>query len=241
MEAENIHYRRQLSMPEIGEKGQACLKQATVMIAGIGGLGSLSAYYMAAAGVGHLKIVDMDRVAGHNLNRQILYTTSDIGKPKTDCAQARLKALNPWCDIEPIAEQIGPDTIDAMVGGCDLIIDGTDTIDTRRLLNHAAVERGIPFIFGGVNGFDGMVATFIPGQFACLACIFPVNTPMASEEIGVIGPAVGVIASLQCVEAVKLLIGKGSDLSGSLLHFHGLGMRFKKIAVDRNPDCPYCS
>ena len=239
-EEEKIRYRRQLIMPEIGECGQQRIKQATVMIAGLGGLGSLSAYYMAAAGVGHLKIVDMDRVAGHNLNRQILHTTADLGKPKTVSALAKLEALNPWCHIETMATRITGDTVGAMASGCDLILDGTDTIDTRRVLHRAALEKNIPFIFGGVNGFDGMVATFIPGHFACLECIFPANAHPAPETIGVIGPAAGVIASLQCMEAVNLLVGKKAGLSGSLMHFHGLDMRIKKVAIDRNPACRCC-
>ncbi|WP_372683118.1 ThiF family adenylyltransferase [Desulfosarcina sp.] len=239
-EEEKLRYRRQLSIPEIGVSGQRRLKQATVLIAGLGGLGSISAYYMAAAGIGHLKIIDMDRVAGHNLNRQILHTTADLGKEKTASALAKLKSLNPWCHIEAVAARITDDTVGAMVSGCDLILDGTDTIDTRRVIHHAAWEKNIPFIFGGVNGFDGMVATFIPGRFACLECIFPANTHPVSEAIGIVGPAAGVIASLQCVEAVKLLIGRGAGLSGSLMHFHGLDMRIKKIAIERNPDCRIC-
>lgn len=239
-EEEKHRYRRQWIMPEIGEGGQQRIKQATVMIAGLGGLGSISAYYMAAAGVGHLKIIDMDRVADHNLNRQILHTTADLGKPKTDSALAKLKALNPWCHIETLAVRITDETVGAMVSGCDLILDGTDTIVTRKVIHRAAREKNIPFIFGGVNGFDGMVATFIPGQFACLECIFPANAQPAPDVIGVIGPAAGVIASLQCMEAVKLIIGKGEVLSGALMHFHGLSMRIKKIALDRNPDCRVC-
>ena len=238
---EKTRYRRQLIMPEIGASGQRHLKQATVLIAGLGGLGSISAYYMAAAGVGHLKIVDMDRVAVHNLNRQILHTTADIGKSKTDSALAKLKALNPFCHIETIAACIGDDTVNAMVGDCDLILDGTDNIGTRKVLNRAAQQAGIPFIFGGVNGFDGMLATFIPGQSACLECIFPSNSIRSPEEIGAIGPVVGVIASLQSVEAVKILTGKEADLSGTLVRFHGLGMRIRKTVIDRNPDCLVCS
>lgn len=240
-EEEKRRYRRQLIMPEIGAIGQQQIRQATVMIAGLGGLGSISAYYMAAAGIGHLKIADKDRVAAHNLNRQILHTTADIGKLKTDSAREKLKALNPWCQIEPMAEHIADDSVGMMASGCDLILDGTDNLDTRRVLNRAAQEAGIPFIFGGVNGFDGMLATFIPGQSACLECIFPGNGPRSPEELGVIGPAVGVIASLQCVEAVKILSGNGADLSGFLVHFHGRGMRMEKTAVDSDPDCRVCA
>lgn len=228
-------------MPEIGDSGQRRLRQGTVLIAGLGGLGSISAFYMAAAGVGHLKIVDMDRVADHNLNRQILYATADIGKPKTDSARDKLKALNPDCHVETISTCIADDTVAAMVKGCHLILDGTDKIVTRRVLNRAARREGIPFVFGAVSGFDGMVATFIPGQSACLECLFPGETRRASGEVGVIGPTVGVIASLQCMEAVKILVGMKSDLSGALIHFHGLGMRIKKSTVAPNPDCRICA
>jgi adenylyltransferase/sulfurtransferase len=240
-EEEQMRYRRQLIMPEIGSYGQGCLKEATVLIAGLGGLGSICAFYMAAAGVGHLKIIDMDRVALHNLNRQILHNTADIGKLKTASARQKLKALNPGCRIETLAARITKDTAAEMVRGCDLILDGTDNLDTRRVLNRTAWEAKIPFIFGGVSGFDGMLATFIPGCSACLECLFPGTSQRTPSEIGVIGPPVGVIASLQCIEAVKLLTDQKSSLSGNLIHFHGTDMRLKKAALTPNPDCPVCS
>jgi molybdopterin/thiamine biosynthesis adenylyltransferase len=239
-EADADRYRRQIIMPEIGEAGQQCLKKATVMIAGVGGLGGLSACYMAAAGVGRLKLVDNDRVAVHNLNRQILYTTADIGKWKTACAHDRLKALNPSCQIEALNTAIDMDTIADMAQGCDLIIDGTDNIETRNVLNRIALKLRIPFIFGGVSGFDGMLAAFSPGRGACLACMFPKSLPKAAGEIGIIGPTAGVIASLQCIEAIKWLIGIESRFSGLLIHFHGLDSRMKKMLVNRNPECPVC-
>jgi len=238
---EQIRYCRQLILPEIGVRGQHRLKRATVMIAGLGGLGSVSAFQLAAAGVGHLKIIDMDRVALHNLNRQILHTTADIGMLKTKSALKKLEALNPCCRIETVTVQIADDTIGEMVRGCDLILDGTDNLAARRALNRAARDAKIPFIFGGVNGFDGMVATFIPGRSACLECIFPQKTQRTPAEIGVIGPTVGVIASLQCLEAVKLLTRQESDLAGSLIHFHGADMRLKKATVEPNPDCRICT
>jgi molybdopterin-synthase adenylyltransferase len=239
-EEDVLRYRRQIIMPEIGEAGQRLIKNATVMIAGLGGLGGLSACYMAAAGVGRLKLVDNDQVALHNLNRQILYASSDIGKWKTVCAHDRLKALNPSCQIESFSATIEPDTIVDIVRDCDLIVDGTDTLETRNVLNKMAVELRIPFIFGGVNGFNGMMAVFSPGRGACLACMFPNPPPKFSGEIGVIGPTAGVIASLQCMEAIKRLIGKGSDFPGALFHFHGLNTRLKKMVINRNPDCLVC-
>ena len=238
---EKLRYQRQLIMPEIGLRGQALLKQAAVMVAGLGGLGSVIAFQLAAAGVGHLRIVDMDRVAVHNLNRQILHTTADIGKPKTASALEKLKALNPDCRIEPLAARITGETAAAMVRGCDLILDGTDNLDTRRMLNRAARDANIPFIFGGVQGLDGLVATFIPGRSACLECIFPGDPHYTTAEIGVIAPTVGVIASLQCLEAVKLLTRQGSNLAGSLIHFHGGDLRLKQATVAPNPDCPVCT
>jgi molybdopterin/thiamine biosynthesis adenylyltransferase len=238
---EQIRFRRQLIMPEIGVHGQGRLKAATVMVAGLGGLGSILAFYMAAAGVGRLKIIDEDRVALHNLNRQILHTTEDIGKLKTASALQKLTALNPGCRIEAQAARITNDTAAEMVRGCDLILDGTDNLDTRRILNRAAWEARIAFIFGGVSGFDGMVATFIPGRSACLECLFPGDPRPAPAEIGVIGPPVGVIASLQSLEAVKLLTDQESNLAGRLIHFHGADLRLKRAVLEPNPDCPVCS
>lgn len=240
-EKEALRYRRQMIMPEIGASGQRRLKQASVLIAGLGGLGSLSALFMAAAGVGHLKIVDMDRVADHNLNRQLLHATPDIGRRKTDSARDKLTALNPECQIETVAATIADDTVAAMARGCGLILDGTDNLPTRRVLNRAARTERIPFVFGAVSGFDGMAATFIPGKSGCLECLFPGDAPRSADEIGIIGPTAGLIASLQCVEAVKILVGMESDLTGVLIHFHGLGMRIHKSIFEVNPECPVCS
>ena len=239
--AEKDRYRRQLILPEIGEKGQQRIKRASVLIAGLGGLGSLAAAYLAAAGVGHLKIVDMDRVAEHNLNRKLLHATADVGTLKTDSARARLTALNPWCHIDAITARIDDRNVGAMASGCDLVLDGTDNIATRRVLHRAARYEGIPFIFGAVGGFDGMVATFVPGRAACLECLFPADGDRPRDEIGVIGPAVGVIASLQSIEAVKILLGYAPELKGLLVHFHGLGMRIGKTVVEPNPGCRVCS
>jgi molybdopterin/thiamine biosynthesis adenylyltransferase len=240
-EEDALRYKRQMIMPEIGEDGQQRIIKATVMIAGVGGLGGLSASYMAAAGVGRIILVDNDRVAVHNLNRQILYTTADIGKWKTNCAHDRLKALNPSCRIEAFNRAIRPDTIADVAQSCDLIIDGTDNLKARDVLNRMALKFRIPFIFGGVSGFDGMVAAFSPGRGACLRCIFPKPPSKAAGEIGIMGPTAGVIASLQCMEAIKWLMGKGSTLSSTLIQFHGMDARLKKMVVNRNPNCPVCA
>ena len=240
-EDEMRRYRRQLIMPDIGVAGQQRLKQARVMIAGVGGLGGFSALHMAAAGVGRLVIVDMDRVADHNLNRQMLYTMNDIGRWKTACARDRLTALNPLCQVDAINQAIDADTVDDMTRGCDLIIDGSDNFDMRATLNQAALTLGIPFIFGGVSGFDGMVAVFSPGKGACLRCLFPKAPSPPTGEIGIIGPTVGVIASLQSMEAITLLTGNKMAQPCTLTHFHGLDSRFKKMVIKRNPECPVCA
>ena len=236
---EAIRYNRQLILPEIGPQGQIKLKQARVLIAGVGGLGSVSAYYMAAAGIGSIRIADGDCVEAGNLNRQILHGTGDIGKPKTLSALEKLRNLNPYCDIEPIQEIISDENILDMVEGCTVILDGTDNLKTRKILNRASILKDIPFIYGGVDGFTGMVSTFIPGRTPCLECFFSRDTGQ-KEPIGIIGPVPGVIASIQSLEAIKLILGIGELLTNNLLVFNGMDMTFRKIEMEKNPDCPVC-
>ncbi len=236
---EAIRYNRQLILPEIGTQGQIKLKQARVLIAGVGGLGSVSAYYMAAAGIGSIRIADRDCVEAGNLNRQILHGTGDIGKPKTLSALEKLRNLNPDCNIEPIQEIISDETILDMVADCTVILDGTDNLKTRKVLNRASILKGIPFIYGGVEGFTGMVTTFIPGRTPCLECLFSRDNGH-NEPIGIIGPVPGLIASIQSLEAIKLILGIGGLLTNNLLVFNGMEMTFRKIEMEKNPDCPIC-
>jgi molybdopterin/thiamine biosynthesis adenylyltransferase len=236
---ETIRYNRQLILPEISLQGQIRLKQARVLIAGVGGLGSVSAYYMAAAGIGFIRIADGDCVDAGNLNRQILHGTGDIGKPKTLSALEKLRNLNPHCEIEPIQGIISDKTILDMVAGCTVIIDGTDNLKTRKVLNRASILKGIPFIYGGIDGFIGMASTFIPGRTPCLECFFSRDSGQ-NEPIGVIGPVPGIIASIQSLEAIKLILGIGELLTNNLLLFNGMDMTFRKIEMEKNPDCPVC-
>ncbi len=236
---EAIRYSRQLILPEIGPKGQVKLKQARVLIAGVGGLGSILAYYMAAAGIGNLRIADSDCVEAGNLNRQIIHGTGDIGRPKTLSALEKLRNLNPDCDIEPIQEIISDDTVLDLVAGCTVILDGTDNLKTRKVLNRASILKGIPFIYGGVDGFSGMATTFIPGLTPCLDCLYPRDNEQ-NEPIGIIGPVPGVIAAIQSLEALKLILGIGGLLTNKLLVFNGMDMTFRKIEMEKNPDCPVC-
>jgi molybdopterin-synthase adenylyltransferase len=236
---EMIRYNRQLILPEIGPQGQIKLKQARILIAGIGGLGSVLAYYLAAAGIGSIRIADRDHVEAGNLNRQILHGTRDIGKPKTLSALEKLRNLNPYCDIEPIQEIISDDTILDMVEGCMVILDGMDNLKARKILNRASIQKNIPYIYGGVNAFTGMVTTFIPGQTPCLECLFPRDTEQ-SNPVGIVGPVPGVIASIQSLEAIKIILGIGGLLTNELLYFNGMDMTFRKIEMEKNPDCPVC-
>jgi molybdopterin-synthase adenylyltransferase len=238
--AERERYRRQIIVPEIGECGQGRLKAARVCVVGLGGLGSVSATYLAAAGIGYLRAVDCDCVEPGNLNRQLLHWTADLGRSKADSAREKLSALNPEVEIETVQMEVTPETVGEAVADCRLIVDATDNLATRRVLNRFAVRGRIPFVFGGVEGFGGMVLTVAPGDSPCLECLFPGPDREEPREIGVPGPLPGVVASLQALEAIKLILGAGSPLLGRLLLFRGLDMTFREVGVDRDLDCPVC-
>jgi adenylyltransferase/sulfurtransferase len=205
----------------------------------MGGLGSVSAYYLAAAGIGFLRIADGDFVEAGNLNRQILHGTGDIGKPKTESARQKLRELNPYCDITPIQSIITKANVLDMVAGCTVILDGTDNLEARKVLNRASILKNIPFVYAGVNGFTGMVSTFIPGKTPCMECLFSRDAGQ-NGPIGIIGPAPGVVASFQALEAIKLILSTGDLLTNKLLLFNGMDMTFRKIEMEKNPDCPVC-
>jgi adenylyltransferase/sulfurtransferase len=236
---QRLRYQRQLILPEIGETGQEKLKSARICIAGLGGLGSISSYYMAAAGIGFIRIIDSDCVAPENLNRQIIHRTEDLSRPKTESAMEKLQALNSHCNIEPVQQKINEENAVSLVSDCALILDATDNLETRKVLNRASVSKGIPFIYGGINGFNGMVSTLIPGQTPCMECLFPLNSEQ-TNTIGVIGPVAGLVASIQSLEAIKLLLGMDGLLKYRLLYFRGADMSFKEIRVEKNPDCKVC-
>jgi molybdopterin/thiamine biosynthesis adenylyltransferase len=205
----------------------------------MGGIGSVSAFYLAAAGIGSLRIADGDFVEAGNLNRQILHGTGDIGKPKTESALQKLRELNPYCDITPIQSIITEENVQDMVAGCTVILDGTDNLKARIILNRASILKNIPFVYAGVNGFTGMVSTFIPGVTPCMECLFSRDSSR-SEPIGIIGPTPGVVASIQSMETIKLILGTGDLLIKKLLIFNGMDMTFRKIEMEKNPDCPVC-
>ena len=233
-------YRRQIIMPEIGPEGQERLRAATVFLGGLGGLGSVIANYLVAAGIGNLRIVDRDRVEESNLNRQILHWTDDIGAWKSHSAEKKLRRLNPECTITAFVEEIREDTVLDLVGNASVIVDGLDNLRSRKVLNRASLKRRIPYVFGGVEGFNGMVSTFVPGEGPCLECLFPFSSSSQKKELGIIGPVAGFVASLQAVETIKIVLGVSGLLSGRLLRIQGAHMKFREITMERNPECGVC-
>lgn len=239
--SEKKRYERQLIMPDISESGQVKIRNASVFIAGIGGLGSISAAYLTAMGVGCIRLVDCDRVELSNLNRQILHHTPDIGEWKTRSAEGKLSRLNPATRLEPINETITRDNVHDLVQGCDLILDATDNLITRKVLNGASIDLEIPFIYGGIKGFTGMVATFQPKETACFECVFPGGPDYPAAPIGVVGPTAGLTASLQCIEAVKHLLDTGPSLLNRLLRIDAWTLSFKTTQLKKNETCDVCS
>ena len=235
---ERERYDRQIMIRGIGEAGQEKLKRARVVIAGSGGLGSPVAIYLAAAGVGTIRIIDHDKVEFSNLNRQVLHWGKDIGRSKVDSAAEKLKQLNKSVKIEKVAETINETNVSQLVAGFDLIVDAMDNLPTRLLLNRAAIENKIPFIHGAVYGFEGRVMTIIPGQTACLKCVYRGLIPQ--EKFPVIGVTPAVIGCLQATEAIKYIVGIGELLTNRLLVYDGLNMKFTELTVRRDPNCEHC-
>ncbi len=232
-------YDRQIMIPSFGLEGQAKLKKAKVFIAGAGGLGSPVAIYLAAAGIGTLRIADHDTVELSNLNRQVLHWDKDIGGEKVASAAAKLKKLNPGIRIETIGDTITEANAARLVGDADLIVDALDNLPTRYLLNRTAIKKNIPFFHGAVYGFEGRAMTIIPGQTACLTCLYHGAT-VPKTRFPVIGVAPAVIGCIQATEVIKYLTGLGELLTGRLLNYDGLTMKFTEFSIKRDPDCADC-
>ena len=236
---ERSRYERQIGIDEIGEAGQAKLKQAKVCICGAGGLGSPAAIYLATAGVGEITLIDHDRVALSNLNRQILHMESDIGRFKVDSAKASLAQFNSHVIVNARQSKITKKNVMEWVAGHDVIVDALDNLEIRYILNKAALDLNIPFIHGAVNGFEGRIMTVVPGRSTCLRCLYrgPVKPPPTTPVIGV---APGVIGALQATEAVKTITGIGALLTDRLLIYDGLELKFSEFRLRRNPNCDHC-
>jgi molybdopterin/thiamine biosynthesis adenylyltransferase/rhodanese-related sulfurtransferase len=230
-------YARQVILPELGEAGQQRLREASVLIVGAGGLGSPTSLYLAAAGVGRIGLVDFDRVDVTNLHRQILYATSDVGRPKLKAASERLRDANPDVAIETHDARLTSENALAILGDYDLAIDGTDNFATRYLVNDACVLLGKPNVYGSVFRFDGQVSVFATREGPCYRCLYPEPPPPhlvpSCAEGGVLGVLPGVIGTLQATEAIKLITGIGETLAGRLLLFDALRMSFRVMRVPR--------
>jgi molybdopterin/thiamine biosynthesis adenylyltransferase/rhodanese-related sulfurtransferase len=241
-------YSRHLRLPEIGLAGQARLEAATVLVIGAGGLGSPVAYYLAAAGVGTLRIADDDVVDRSNLQRQILHTEARIGAPKVESARDTLAALNPRTRIEAIAERVTSANVEALLAGVDVVVDGADNFPARYLLNDACVKLAKPMVYGAVHRFEGQVSVFDAGRHRggapCYRCLFPEPPPPEAApncaEAGVLGVVPGIVGLLQATEVLKLLLRIGEPLTGRLLHVDALGLRFRETRLAPDPDCPVC-
>jgi molybdopterin/thiamine biosynthesis adenylyltransferase/rhodanese-related sulfurtransferase len=237
-------YSRHLLIPEVGEAGQHKLLQSKVLLIGAGGLGSPAAYYLAAAGVGQLGIVDSDVVDQTNLQRQILHSMERLGEPKALSAKATLEALNPDVKVVPYQERLTSDNIDRIIADYDVIIDGADNFPTRYLLNDASVKWNKPVVHGSIYRFEGQVTVFKPHAGPCYRCLFPTPPPPelapSCAEAGVLGVLPGVIGTIQANEAIKLLLEIGEPLVGRYLLFDALDTSFREVKLRRDQDCPVC-
>ena len=238
-------YSRHTLIPEIGEEGQLRLLDSKILLLGAGGLGSPAALYLAAAGVGHIGIVDADIVDESNLQRQIVHSLNTLGTPKVDSAKRTIEALNPDVQVTTYRERLTSENIDQILDdGWEIVVDGTDNFPTRYLLNDAAVWRNIPVVYGSIYRFEGQVSVFKAGDGPCYRCLFPAPPPPelapSCSEGGVLGVLPGVVGSLQTNEALKLALGIGEPLIGRLLIFDALAGEFDEMRIKRNPDCPVC-
>ena len=238
-------YRRHLSLPEFGVEGQRRLLEGSVLLIGAGGLGCPLAQYLAAAGVGRLGLVDFDVVDPSNLQRQVLYGTADVGRPKVEVARERIAAMNPDVAVAIHQERLSSENASAIFDGYDVVVDGTDNFPTRYLSNDACVLLGKPNVYGAIFRFEGQASSFDAQRGPCYRCLFPEPPPPGSvpdcAEGGVLGVLPGIIAMIQATETVKLLSGIGEPLIGRFLHFNALEMKFSEYRFAKDPGCPVCS
>lgn len=241
---EVLRYSRHLIMPEVGVDGQEKLLNARVLIIGAGGLGSPLCIYLAAAGIGKIGIVDFDNVDVTNLQRQIIYRVDDVGKSKAETAKERVQALNPQTEVEVYKERISRENALRILGGYDIVIDGTDNFPTRYLTNDACVFLKKPNIYGSIFRFEGQATVFKPYEGPCYRCLYPEPPPPgmvpSCAEGGVLGILPGTIAMIQATEAIKLILGKGTPLVGRLILYNAMEMKFREVKLKRDKNCPVC-
>lgn len=242
-------YSRHLLLPQVGEAGQRRLQQARVLVLGAGGLGAPASFYLAAAGVGHLRIVDHDVVERSNLQRQIVHAEAAVGVAKVLSARERLLALNPHVDIEAVQARVSSDNVDALLQDVDVVLDGSDNFPLRYLLNDACIKHAKPLVYAAIERFDGQVSVFDAGRqrgvAPCYRCLFPEPPPPEfapnCSEAGVLGVLPGLAGVMQATEVLKLLLGMGEPLVGRLLRFDALQMRFRETRISADPACPVCA
>lgn len=240
--SEITRYARHFVLPGVGEEGQRRLKTGSVLVVGAGGLGSPVLLYLAAAGVGRIGVVEFDRVDRSNLNRQVLFSEADVGRPKAEVAKARLLALNPDIEVEAYPERFTPELARRLVPKFDLIVDASDNFPTRYLANDAAVLFGKPLVHGAIFRFEGQISVFNHRGGPCYRCLFPrpPKAQPACSEAGVFGVLPGTVGALMAAEALKILLELGETLSGKVLLYDALEAEFKKLSFPKDPRCPVC-
>jgi molybdopterin/thiamine biosynthesis adenylyltransferase/rhodanese-related sulfurtransferase len=241
---QRMRYSRHTLLPEVGVEGQLKLLHSKVLLIGAGGLGSPTALYLAAAGVGTLGIIDDDVVDETNLQRQVIHTSERVGMPKTESARIQIEALNPDVEVVEHRQRLGPENVLEVIRDYDVIVDGADNFPTRYLLNDASVRLRKPVVSASILAFDGQVSTFVPFEGPCYRCLYPTPPPpeMAPScgAAGVLGVMAGIMGLLQANEVIKLVAGIGEPLIGRLLLYESLGTRFTELKVRRDPECPIC-
>jgi molybdopterin/thiamine biosynthesis adenylyltransferase/rhodanese-related sulfurtransferase len=239
-----VRYSRHFLLPEVGEAGQAKLLQSKLLLVGAGGLGCPAAFYLAAAGVGTLGIIDNDVVDISNLQRQILHTNDRVGKPKVESAKQTLQALNPDVKVIPYQEKLTSTNIMDIIKNYDFVIDGCDNFPTRYLVNDACILANKPNVHGSIFQFEGQATVFYPGKGPCYRCLYPEPPPAdmapSCQEAGVLGVLPGLIGVIEALEGIKLILGKGDPLIGRLLFFNTLTMEINTLRLRRDPNCPMC-
>jgi molybdopterin/thiamine biosynthesis adenylyltransferase len=236
-------YSRQVIMKELGLKGQRKLGKAKVAVVGVGGLGTVSALYLALAGVGQLRLIDQDTVETPNLHRQILYTRDDLHYPKVEVAAERLMKLNPLVKAEPVSENVNAGNVERLLSGVDVVVDGLDNMVTRYLINRVCVKHCVPYVFGAAIGLEGNLSVFSPPETGCLECLLPNLSDgdlLTCDTRGVLGATPGIIGAMQAMEAIKVIVGVGSPLKGKLMVCDFNDMNFATIDISKAANCQAC-
>lgn len=236
-------YSRQVILNELGVEGQQKLGKSKAAVVGVGGLGTVSSLYLTLAGVGHLRLIDQDTVETQNLHRQILYSLDDLHYPKAEVAAKRLEKLNPLLKAEPISENVNAGNVEKLLAGVDIVVDGLDNMFTRYLINRACVKMGIPYVFGAAIGIEGNLSVFAPPETGCLECLLPNMSDkdlMTCDTRGVVGATPGIIGAMQAMEAIKVLAGMGSPLTGKLMVCDFNDMYFTTVDTSKAANCPVC-